>query len=197
MISRIIFSDKTLSLTLPGSLTCNSRAKSMKDSDLKDSPVYSFPPIADFQSRVLILGTMPGKESLRRYAYYAHPQNAFWKILFALFTHPFSANYGDRKEMLLQNRIALWDVLKTCTRPSSLDTDIRKEEPNDLHQFLLHHQNISEIFFNGKGAAGYFRKYFPDITLPNQTLPSTSPAHAVKWESKLEAWQILINTGNK
>ena len=169
----------------------------MKVSDLNNSPVFSFPPVADLQSKVLILGTMPGKESLRRDAYYAHPQNAFWKILFELFAHPFSADYEERKEMLLQNKVALWDVLKTCTRTSSLDTDIRKEEPNDLHQFLLHHQNISEIFFNGKGAAGYFRKYFPDINLPNHTLPSTSPAHAVRWESKLEAWQTILNNSNK
>ena len=197
MISRIIFSDKTLSLTLPGSLTCNSRAKSMKDSDLKDSPVYSFPPIADLQSKVLILGTMPGKESLRRNAYYAHPKNAFWKIAFTLFTHPFSTSDEEKKEMLLQNRIALWDVLKSCTRPSSLDSDIRKEEPNDFHQFLLIHHNISEIFFNGKGAAAYFRKYFPDINLPYRVLPSTSPAHAVSWESKLNAWQAILNNSKK
>jgi len=166
----------------------------MKDSELKDSPVYSFPPIADLHSKVLILGTMPGKESLRRHAYYAHPQNAFWKILFTLFTHPFSTNVEVRKEVLLQNGIALWDVLQTCTRPSSLDADIRKEEPNDLPQFLSHHQNISEIFFNGKGAAGYFRKYFPEILLPYQILPSTSPAHAIRWESKLESWKSIINT---
>ena len=169
----------------------------MKNSEFKDSPVYSFPPIADLQSKVLILGTMPGKESLRKNAYYAHPQNAFWKILFTLYTPPFSTNVEVRKEMLLQNRIALWDVLKTCTRASSLDSDIQKEEPNNLKQFLLIHHNISVIFFNGKGAAGYFRKYFPDINLPNHTLPSTSPAHAVRWESKLEAWQTILNNSNK
>ena len=194
MISVIIFSGKTVSLALADNLTCISRNKSMKYSDLKDLPVYSFPPIADLQSKVLILGTMPGKESLRRNAYYAHPQNAFWKILFTLFTHPASTNNEVRKEMLLQNSVALWDVLKTCTRASSLDADIRKEEPNDLQQFLLRHHNISEIFFNGKGAAGYFRKYFPEIKLPYQILPSTSPAHAISWESKLESWKSIINS---
>ncbi len=166
----------------------------MKNTELKDSPIYSFPPIADFKSKLLILGTIPGKESLRRNTYYAHPQNAFWKILFNLFDHPFSTNIQIREDLLISNGIALWDVLQTCTRSSSLDTDIKKEYPNDLVQFLTSHPNISEIYFNGKGAAGYFKKYFPQINLPNQVMQSTSPAHAVKWELKLETWKTIINS---
>ena len=165
--------------------------------ELTDSPIYSFIPIADFQSKVLILGTMPGKESLRMSSYYAHPQNAFWKIAFTLLNAPFSTDIIQRKELLLKNRIALWDVLESCTRSSSLDTDIKMERPNDLNEFLFSHPNISHIFFNGKGAAGYFRKYFPDVTLDKQVMPSTSPAHAIKWESKLEAWRAIINIEHK
>ena len=161
------------------------------------SLIYSFEPIADFQSKVLILGTIPGKESLRTNAYYAHPQNAFWKIIFELFDFPFSNDDQVRRKVLLQNYIALWDVLKMCERKSSLDNDIKMEEPNDIHSFLLSHPGISEIFFNGKGAAGYFRKYFSDIHLPNQVLPSTSPAHAIKWEYKLDAWQVIKSFGYK
>lgn len=156
-----------------------------------DSSIYSFPPIADSQSKVLILGTIPGKESLRMTEYYGHPRNAFWKILFRLYNIPFSTNYQFKVEILLQNGIALWDVLRTCERQSSLDTDIKMEVPNDLRQFLLSHPGISKIFFNGKGAAGYFSKYFADISLPNQVLPSTSPAHAIKWEQKLAIWQVI------
>ena len=165
----------------------------MKNIDLKATPVYSFPPIADFRSRVLILGTMPGKESLRNHAYYAHPRNGFWKIIFALSELPYSTDYQLRIETLLNNRIALWDVLESCTRHTSLDSDIKKEQPNDLQQFISSHQNITRIYFNGKGAAGYFKKYFPEIDLPNYVLPSTSPAHAIKWESKLDAWKSFIN----
>jgi len=129
-------------------------------------PIYSFAPIVGAQSKLLILGTMPGKESLRMNSYYAHPQNAFWKIVFTLFNKPFSTNYEIRQELLMQNGIALWDVLATCTRSSSLDTDIKKEQPNDILQLLAQYPNISRIYFNGKGAAGYFRKYFPQVELP-------------------------------
>lgn len=156
-----------------------------------DSPIYSFAPIEDSRSKVLILGTIPGKESLRMNAYYAHPQNAFWRIIFKLYDLPFSTDYQIRTEVLHQNGIALWDVLKACTRKSSLDNDIKLEVPNDLQTFISSHNDISTIFFNGKGAAGYFRKYFPNIILPNHVLPSTSPAHAIKWEVKLTEWQII------
>ena len=162
-----------------------------------DSPIYSFPPIADFKSKILVLGTMPSKESLRMNGYYAHPQNAFWKIMFNLHNHPFSADYNDKKDLLLQNGIALWDVLRTCERKSSLDNDIKMEEPNDLRAFLSTHPGISKIFLNGKGAARYFNKYFADISLPFQVLPSTSPAHAVKWEQKLAIWQAIKTSGHK
>lgn len=154
-------------------------------------PIYSFAPIADLKSNLLILGTIPGKESLRQNAYYAHPQNAFWKIIFTLVNQPYSTDNQVRRMVLLQNGIALWDVLKSCTRESSLDTDIKMEGPNDLRTFLSAHPGISKIYFNGKGAARFFTRYFPDIILPNHVLPSSSPAHAIKWEQKLAAWQVI------
>lgn len=169
----------------------------MSEIQKTDFPIYSFPPIADLKSKVLILGTIPGKESLRMTEYYGHPRNAFWKIIFKLYNIPFSSNYQFKVETLLQNGIALWDVLRTCERQSSLDTDIKMEGPNDLRLFLSAHPGISKIFFNGKGAARYFSKYFADISLPNQALPSTSPAHAVKWEEKLEIWQVVKTAGHK
>jgi len=156
-----------------------------------DYPIYSFPPIADCFSNVLILGTIPGKESLRMKEYYAHPRNAFWRIIFDLHNIPFATDYPVKIETLRQNGIALWDVLRNCERISSLDNDIKMEVPNDLRTFLSAHPGISKIFFNGKGAARYFNKYFADISLPIQVLPSTSPAHAVKWEQKLAIWQDI------
>ena len=140
---------------------------------------------------------MPGKESLRLQSYYGHGQNAFWKILFSLYHQPFSSNIEIRREILLQNGIALWDVLNYCERKSSLDSDIRQEVPNDIRNFLLTHACISRIFFNGSGAAKFFKKYFPDINLPTLILPSTSPAHAVKWERKLEVWSIIKQATDK
>jgi hypoxanthine-DNA glycosylase len=169
----------------------------MNESTFNDLPVFSFAPIADLRSKILILGTIPGKESLKKQAYYAHPQNAFWKIIFALYDVSFSTDHEVRREVLLQNGIALWDVLQSCHRASSLDNDIKMERPNDLRAFLSHHPNISQIFFNGKGSAVYFKKYFPDITLPARIMPSTSPTHAIKWATKLELWKVIKNYGNK
>jgi len=169
----------------------------MSEIQKTDSSIYSFPPIANARSKVLILGTMPGKESLRMMQYYAHPQNAFWKIIFNLHNISLATDYPVKIETLLQNGIALWDVLHNCERISSLDTDIKMEEPNDLRTFLSAHPGISKIFFNGKGAARYFSKYYSDISLPNQVLPSTSPAHAVNWEKKLEIWQVVKTAGHK
>lgn len=157
----------------------------------KSSLIHSFPPIVDNRSKILILGSMPGKESLRMNAYYAHPQNSFWKILFTLLELPFSTDHLERRSVLLQHEIAVWDVLKSCERISSLDTDIKSAQPNDLRLLLRNYPRISGIFFNGKAAAVYFSKYFPDIQLPNYLLPSSSPAHRIKLDQKLLAWQVI------
>jgi len=155
---------------------------------------YSFPPISNPDAKILILGTMPGEQSLAANQYYGHPRNAFWKILFTLFDSPFSADYQLRKNLLLENRIALWDVLEVCVRPGSLDSAIVQEVPNDFNTFLKAHPNIRHIYFNGQKAAAFFKKY---VKLENEyhltTLPSTSPAHAGKsFEGKLKDWGIIL-----
>ena len=160
--------------------------------ELIDRTIYSFPPIVDSSSRILILGTMPGKESLRQYAYYAHPQNSFWRIIFELLGLQLSSDPEIRREVLLTNRIALWDVLKLCARSTSLDSDIESEEPNDLSLFLSQYPNITKIYFNGKEAARYFHKYFKHINIPIQVMPSTSPAYAINWKLKLKDWKSIL-----
>jgi TDG/mug DNA glycosylase family protein len=125
--------------------------------------------------------------------YYGNPRNAFWKIIFTLFNTPFSNDYEQRKNVLLENRIALWDVLEACVRPGSLDSAIEQEVPNDFNSFLKTHPNIKHIYFNGQKAAAYFKQY---IKLENEyhliTLPSTSPAHAGKsFEAKLKEWSVI------
>lgn len=119
--------------------------------------IYSFSPIADPASRILILGTMPGKDSLKYQQYYAHPRNAFWKIMFAIYSQPYSDNYEVKMQLLLSHHIALWDTLKVCIRSTSLDSDILMEEPNNLIDFLKEHPGIVRFFFNGHKAAGFFK----------------------------------------
>jgi hypoxanthine-DNA glycosylase len=154
--------------------------------------IFSFSPIINKNAQVLILGTMPGKESLRAGEYYAHPRNAFWKIMFELAGEDFSDNYAIRKRLLLNNNIALWDVLESCERVSSLDSDIRDELPNDIISLLKKYPQIRTIFFNGQHAAKLFKKYNPEIALVKYILPSTSPAHAVPFSRKAEQWHIIF-----
>ncbi len=159
-------------------------------------PVHSFPPVANSASSVLVLGSMPGKESLRANQYYAHPRNAFWKIMGALLEFEPDAPYAERLEHLLRERIALWDVFDTCTRASSLDSDIvdATSEVNDLADFFKDHPSISAVFFNGAKAEAVFEKRVapslpPSLCLERFRLPSTSPANAsMPYEKKLHEW---------
>lgn len=153
----------------------------------------SFPPISNNKAKILVLGTMPGIQSLELNQYYGHNRNAFWKLVFTIFNEPFSTDYEIRKEVVLKNNIAVWDVLKACIRKGSLDSAIEQEVPNDFKAFLEAHPHIEHIFFNGQKAAQYFKKYVSvSEKYKLHTLPSTSPAHAgMVFESKLAAWEII------
>ena len=161
--------------------------------------IYSFPPIADRQSKILILGTMPGEKSLQLKQYYGHGGNLFWKLMFAIFDIPSINDYATKKNILTDNNIALWDVLKACEREESSDNAILKEEPNDFRQFFKNHRNIRLIAFNGKHAKNYFFKYsscMPQIEYC--TLPSTSPSNTWKtFDEKLKEWEAIRHYTNK
>jgi len=161
------------------------------------STLYSFPPLANADSRMLILGSMPGKASLAAQQYYAHPRNAFWKIMASLFQFSEQAEYATRVHALLKANIAVWDVLHSCERPGSLDSSIVEDSivANDFAHFFRHHRQIKQVFFNGGKAESAFKKYVLP-TLPRNhsptflRLPSTSPAHAaLSFEKKLMAWR--------
>ena len=160
----------------------------------------SFPPLARADARVLILGSMPGAESLRRREYYAYPHNQFWPIMGTLFGAGRELAYAQRTERLTAQGIAVWDVLKSCERPGSLDGDIRpeSERPNDLPGFLDAHAAVRAVFFNGGKAEASFRRHVrPRLgeraaRLRFVRLPSTSPAHAgMPRPAKLAAWRQI------
>jgi len=92
-------------------------------------------PIIEKSSRILILGTMPGEQSIAKQQYYGNPSNQFWKILFTIFNEDFSLSYEDRKALLSKHKIALWNVLASCQRQGSSDAKIIEEVPNDLDKF--------------------------------------------------------------
>lgn len=163
------------------------------------SHIFSFPPIEDASARVLILGSMPGKESLRAGQYYAHRRNAFWPIMGDLIGAVPALPYESRIQILKSAGIALWDVLASCTRDGSLDSDIdaASASANDFESFFSTHLNIAQVFFNGSMAEKCFRILVQGMVessaLHYRRLPSTSPANAsMLYKQKLHAWQVII-----
>ncbi len=154
--------------------------------------IVSFPPIIAPDARVLILGSMPGVESLRRAEYYAHPRNAFWPIMAELLRTESPADYAGRCRLIRENRLALWDVCGSCEREGSLDQRIREPVPNDFEALFVEHKGIRQIFFNGAKAEELFRRL---VAAPKGVgltrLPSTSPAHTMRYEEKIAAWRAV------
>lgn len=159
----------------------------------KEGHCLSFPPSADSDAEILILGSMPGEESLRQQQYYAFRHNAFWRIMGELFSFEPSLPYPERLAALRHNRVALWDVISSCSRTGSLDSAIREPRPNDIRNFLLTHQKIRLIVCNGGTAARCFRRFFPDLAPRMLPLVSTSPAAAgIPYDEKLSRWRSAL-----
>lgn len=161
---------------------------------------FGFPPISSPSARVLILGSLPGRLSLERGEYYAHPRNSFWKII-ATRMPDLPSDYTRRVRALIEQRIALWDVLAAATRSGSLDADISGDAiPNNFRAFFRAHPEICLIGFNGGTAAKLFARHVIPTLVEAQrpvatiTLPSTSPAHAgLPFAQKAARWSALWN----
>lgn len=154
----------------------------------------SFPPVVGRAPRVLILGTMPSRVSLRKRQYYGHPQNLFWRLLGdALGEDLWGAGYAERLRILKRRAVALWDVFASCERRGSLDSAIRGERPN-LVGDLVRRRRIRAVFFNGAKARAAFLRAHPE-GLPGvvlRDLPSSSPANAsVPLARKRRRWRLL------
>ena len=156
--------------------------------------ISSFPPIINKDSEILILGSIPGIRSLEMQQYYAHPQNKFWKIICEIFNEEFTTNYQQRIEILEKHHIALWDVIDTCERKGSLDSEIRNEEANKIEELLQNFPNIKAIFCNGQKSHKNLQKILgKKFRMPIIVLPSTSPAHAgLSYFDKLKLWYIIL-----
>ena len=157
--------------------------------------IHSFDPIVDRKSRILILGTMPGPQALRKREYYGFRFNHFWKIIAGLFGGAGEWSYAEKVRLLKQNHIALWDVLESCERVGAADSKMREMRPNDIPGLVARHPNIEAIFLNGGTAEKLFLKFFREVEekLSITRLPSTSPAHAsMPFEAKLKAWSAIL-----
>jgi TDG/mug DNA glycosylase family protein len=161
--------------------------------------IQSFPPVADDDIRLLILGSIPGKASLDAGQYYAHPRNQFWPIMAELLGCGPLNDYSAKLQALLAAHIGLWDVMKSCYRPGSLDAAIDKQSvvANDFAGFFESHPGVTRVYFNGATAEQAFRRLvLSDLNgreLTFQRLPSTSPAHAaMSFRQKCDVWSKII-----
>ena len=170
------------------------------DGGSKSPLICSFPPIAARDARVLVLGSMPSIASLAKQQYYGHRQNAFWPIMGRLFGAGLELPYDQRKRILRERGVAVWDVLRECYREGSLDADIEveSESPNDFVSFFRSHRRIGTIFFNGQRSEAMYRRHaLPTLAELGREfryvrLPSTSPAHAGRtFAQKLAAWRAV------
>jgi hypoxanthine-DNA glycosylase len=171
--------------------------------------ISGFTAIAKENATLLILGSMPSETSLKKQQYYGHERNAFWPIMLSILTNQSPhqiPSYNQRKQLLINNYIAVWDVLQSCFRQGSLDTAIKMDsmKTNDFYHFFSTHTAIKKVFFNGAKAETIFRKYvLPTMSeqfsyLHYCRLPSTSPAHAaMTLHQKTAIWEKQIKDYNK
>ena len=143
-----------------------------------ETVTHPIPPLFDASSRILILGSFPSVKSRVGLFFYHHPQNRFWKVLAGVLEEPVPGSIEEKKIFLLKHRIALWDVIASCTIEGSSDSTIKNVVPNDLSG-ILSAADISRIFCNGGASFQYYKKYQePRTGRAAVRLPSTSPANA-------------------
>ena len=157
--------------------------------DKKGAPMqHPFLPVFDERSKILILGSFPSVRSREEGFFYGHPQNRFWKVTSAVFGAKLPTTVEEKRAFLLQNGIALWDVIASCDIENSADTSIRNAVPNDFSE-IFQKADIGAVFTNGKLAHHLYQKHIGGGAV---YLPSTSPANAA-WtmERLIEAWRVI------
>ena len=154
--------------------------------------IHPIPPLYSENSKSLILGSFPSVKSREAAFFYGHPQNRFWAVTAAVLGCKKPETVEEKKEMILSNNLALWDVIASCEIEGSADSTIRDVTANDLNE-IIENSGIERIFVNGKTAEKYYNKYtFPKTKIKAVCLPSTSPANAAwSFEKLVEAWQII------
>ena len=152
--------------------------------------------LLDKNTKILIIGTMPGEASLKAGQYYAHPRNCFWRIIADSLNNGMTfSDYAAKMHFLRSHGIGLWDNLKFCYRQGSLDSQIRQEIPNDFESLLQKYPNIKLLLFNGQKSFSFFKKYHPLLLSQSsyRILPSTSPVNAaISYAAKLQLWQQAL-----
>lgn len=154
----------------------------------------SFEPIYTPQARILIVGSMPSVKSLEQAQYYAHPRNAFWRILFDIFSEPPTLDYERKKALIREHGLALWDVAAICEREGSLDSDMHDVVYNDFSTLYEVCTDIRTVLCNGATAHSLFLKSGYAGKRRVVRMPSTSPAYTLPYEKKLALWKKELET---
>lgn len=150
---------------------------------------HTFEPVYNKDSKILILGSFPSVKSREIQFYYGHPQNRFWRMLAEIFKEPIAQTKEEKKALILQHHLALWDVIASCDIEGSSDSSIRNVEANDLNR-ILQQADITKILLNGGKAFELYQKYCKSERMPPEIkMPSTSPANAAcKIERLTNVW---------
>ena len=153
---------------------------------------HTFDPVFDGRSCVLVLGSFPSVKSREQGFYYGNPQNRFWRVLSEVFSSPVPQSTEEKKKLLLDCGVALWDVAQSCEINGSSDSSMKNVRPNDIYKFL-YSSGIDRVFANGKTAARLYEKFILQQTdIPITALPSTSPANAAYSLADLcERWRVI------
>jgi len=155
-----------------------------------DHPFDAFVPDG---AAVLILGSFPSIKSFEDNFYYAHPQNQFWKILAAVYDEAAPKSIEEKTTFLQKHKIALWDMVQSCERENSLDSNLKNIKVNDIEGFLKEHSTIKKVCFTGKTSQKFYDKNFSHLDIPTHYLPSSSPAYrAMKFEEKVEVYREIL-----
>lgn len=160
---------------------------------MSDTVIHPIQPIYNEDSRILILGTFPSVKSREGQFFYHHPQNRFWRVLAAVCKADIPTSIEEKKQFLLENKIAVWDVIQSCEIVGSSDSSIRNVVPNDL-SIILDHSKVKRIFANGNKSYELYNRYcLPIVNRDIIKLPSTSPANAsFSLERLIEAWKSIV-----
>ena len=154
--------------------------------------VHPIQPLFDKNSKVLILGSFPSVKSREAQFFYGHPQNRFWAVVAAVYGYEKPITIEEKKLLIIENKLALWDVIAECEIEGSADSTIKNVRANDL-SVILQNSAVERIYVNGKTAEKYYNKYtLPQTGIKAVCLPSTSPANAAwSFERLVEAWKVI------
>ena len=149
-------------------------------------------PLYNSESKTLILGSFPSVKSRELNFFYAHPQNRFWKVIASIYNSPLPTTNEEKTKLILDNNLALYDVIYSCEIQSGADSTIKNVTPSNLTK-VIKNSKIDRVFVNGKTAEFYYKKYTEKaLNIKAECLPSTSPANAnFTLEKLIEKWKII------